>query len=127
MTPAGGRAGAALLALSFGAAAAPDGPLPADLRDVADHDLPPYATHEQCFELAEGDRLDYVFSSSRPLRFGVHYRSGNADVAPVHREAVANDAGRFTAALAQDYCLRWEAGDAGAELRYRLQARRGGR
>ena len=114
---------AAALALSFGAAAAQDGGLP-DLRDVADHELPPYATHEQCFVLAQGDRIEYVFASTRPVRFGIHYRTGNADVAPVGRDAVAADAGLFTAVLAQDYCLRWEAGAEGTELRYRLRAQR---
>jgi hypothetical protein len=118
------RAGAAALALSFGAAAAPDGYAPPDLRDVADHELPPHATHEECFLLAAGDRIEYVFASTHPVRFGVHYRTGNADVTPVGRDAVGADAGFFAAALAQNYCLRWEAGADGAELRYRLRARR---
>ena len=118
-----GRAGAAALAISFGAAAA-QGVAPPDLRDIADHELPPFATHEECFVLAQGDRIEYVFASTRPVRFGIHYRAGNADVAPVGRDAVAADAGLFTAVLAQDYCLRWEAGAEGAELRYRLRARR---
>ena len=118
-----GRAGAAALALSFGAAAA-QGVAPPDLRDVADHQLPPYATHEECFVLARGDRIEYVFAATRPVRFGIHYLTGNADVAPVGRDAVAADAGLFSAVLAQDYCLRWEAGADGAELRYRLRAQR---
>jgi len=118
-----GRAGAAALALFVGTAAA-QGAAPPDLRDVADHELPPYATREECFVLAQGDRIEYVFASTRPVRFGIHYRTGNADVAPIGRDAVGTDAGLFTAVLAQDYCLRWEAGTEGALLRYRLRARR---
>lgn len=123
MNPPGYRAGAAAFALSVGAAVA-QGVMPPDLRDVADHELLPYATHEECFVLAHGDRIEYVFASTRPVRFGIHYRTGNADVAPVARAAVGADAGLFTAVLAQDYCLRWEAGAEGTELRYRLRARR---
>jgi hypothetical protein len=116
------RAGAATLALLFGAAA--EGYAPPDLRDVADHELPPSAMHEECFLLAEGDRLEYAFSSTHPVRFGIHYRTGNADVVPVGRDAIDADAGIFLAALAQNYCLRWAAGADGALLRYRLRARR---
>ncbi len=118
-----GRAGAAAFALSVGTAVA-QGVAPPDLRDVADHELPPHAIHEECFVLAQGDRIEYVFASTRPVRFGIHYRTGNADVAPVGRATVGADAGLFTAVLAQDYCLRWEAGAEGTELRYRLRARR---
>ncbi len=75
--------------------------------------------------LARGDRLDYAYDSAAPVSFRIYYRSGHADVAPISREASLGDAGVYLVALAQTYCLRWEAGREGTLLTYRLRVRRG--
>ncbi|HSN44967.1 MAG TPA: hypothetical protein VLW08_01300 [Casimicrobiaceae bacterium] len=118
------RRGAALL-IAFCALPAGGEEPAADLRDVADHELPPQATHEECVALAVGDRLLYRFTSSVPVAFGIHYRTGHADVAPISRDAVAEDAGVFAPVLGETYCLRWSAGAEGAEIRYRMRVQRG--
>ena len=86
--------------------------------------LAPYSLHEECFKLAPGDRLDYRFSSNVPVAFNIHYHERNAVVMPIAREAVMIDSGIFQPALAQEYCLTWEAGAAAATLDYRFAIRR---
>ena len=95
-------------------------------KTVVGHALPPLAVHEECVRLAPGDRVDYSFDSSEPVAFNIHYHEGKAVVMPVSREASRADAGVFAPALAQHYCLRWEAGPAGALIDYRIRLRRAG-
>jgi hypothetical protein len=121
----GRRAGATLL-LALCALPAAGEETATDLRDVAAQELPPQATHEECVALAVGDRLLYRFTSNVPVTFGIQYRTGNADVAPISRDAVAEDAGVFAPALGETYCLQWSTGAEGAEIRYRLRVQRGG-
>ena len=46
---------------------------------------------------------------------------------PIVREKTRADAGVFATPAAQDYCLMWEAGAAGALLDYRVAPARRGR
>jgi hypothetical protein len=129
MTNAGVRTRATvrtvLAALSLTACAT--APLTADTpKTVIGHTLPPLELHEECVRLAPGDRVDYSFDSSEPVAFNIHYHEGKAVVMPVSREASRADAGVFAPALAQHYCLRWEAGPAGALIDYRIRLRRAG-
>jgi hypothetical protein len=82
-----------------------------------------YATHEECVDANAGDRIDYTFDSTEPVRFGLRYREGGATVFPVEHDATRGDAGVFAALLARRYCLVWEAGSAGAVLDYRVRLR----
>lgn len=91
---------------------------------VSNHPLPPFQTHQVCLRLAPGERLDYTFDSTEPVAFGIHYHDGNAVVMPIARERTRADAGVFAPAVAQNYCLTWEAGPAGAVIDYRIRVRR---
>ena len=91
---------------------------------VSAHPLPSYQVHEECFKLGDGDRVDFAFESSEPVDFNIHYHEGQAVVMPISREKSRSDAGIYVARIAQDYCLMWEAGAAGALINYRLQIRR---
>lgn len=73
--------------------------------------------------LEVGERVEYDFNATEPVDFTIQYRDGNAVVAPVVREKVTADSGVFVPRLAQDYCLTWEAGVAGAVLDYRVWLR----
>jgi hypothetical protein len=55
--------------------------------------------------------------------FNIHYHEGNAVVMPVVREQSLEDAGIYSVRIAQDYCLMWEAGGAGAVIDYRIRVR----
>jgi hypothetical protein len=84
----------------------------------------PYATQEECVDLADGDRLDYRYDSSAPLDFNIHYVEGNTQLAPIVRERSTADIGVFEARIAERYCISWEAGPPGAIVSYRLAVRR---
>ncbi len=121
---AGGRCASALLIAAIMLTGCPKPALMADEpKVVRGQVLHPYDTHEDCFHLEPGDRLDYTFESSEPVDFNLHYHEGAAVVMPLAREKTLNDAGVFAPSLAQDYCLMWEAGAAGAVLDYRLRWR----
>ena len=117
-------AGVALVVAWTFAAGCADKPLaPGGVRTVAKRDLAPYAFHEDCANLSPGDRLDYRFESTAPVKFNIHYHDANMVVMPITRDDVTSDAGVFAPQLKQGYCLMWEAGPAGATIGYRMQVR----
>jgi hypothetical protein len=109
----------ALFALAVAGCAAtpasPDAP-----REVHALGLAPYASHEECRRLVAGDRLDYRFTSTAPLAFNIHYKDGNAVVAPITRDAVTADSGIYQPLAPEQYCLAWEAGAEAASLDYHV-------
>ncbi len=111
-------AGAMIASCTSEPVVAPDQP-----KTVQGRELGPYDSAEECAHLAAGERLDYGFRASNPVAFNIHYHSGNVVVAPVSREHATEDSGIFVAALAEDYCLMWEAGPGGAQLDYRVALR----
>lgn len=124
MTRADGRLGSLALLLAGCATSGAIDDAPRDIRELA---IAPYAVHEDCLPLGPGDRLDYRYESTKPLSFNIHYHAGNSVILPISRDASLGDAGVYAPILAHEYCLMWEAGDAGAVLSYRMQMRRGGR
>ena len=78
--------------------------------------IAPYASHVQCLDMRRGDRLDWRYDASEALAFDIHYREGNAVLAPVVRNAAA-DSGTFEAHEPAAYCVTWEAGAAGASVK----------
>jgi hypothetical protein len=90
---------------------------------VHGQDIAPYAIHEECLHLAVGDRLDFDFTSNEPVDFNIHYHEGGVVLMPIVRDKTRQDSGLFVPLIAQDYCLMWEAGAAGALVDYRLSLR----
>ena len=86
-------------------------------------ELAPYASHQDCFDLVPGDRLDYSFESTDPVAFNLGYRDGGAIVMPITRDGTLADGAVFAPRIAQRYCMSWEAGGAGAKIGYRVQIR----
>jgi len=76
--------------------------------------------------LAAGDRVEFAFESTEPVDFDVHYHDGKLVVMPLVREKTRADAGVFAALQGHDYCLKWEAGGAGALLDFRIRLRPAG-
>ena len=105
------------------AACATDTITPGQPKVVRGLPLTPYDIHEECLRLADGDRVEYDFDTTEPVAFNLHYHEGNAVLAPIVRENVHTDSGIYVARFAQDYCLMWEAGPAGAMLDYRVRLR----
>jgi hypothetical protein len=122
------QSGLACVAVSLTLGACAENPLISGQPKIVEKlSIAPYAIHEDCAQLALGDRLDYHFASSEPVAFNIHYHDGNAVVMPISREGATFDAGIFAPRLAEGYCLMWEAGPAGALLDYRVVLRRGAR
>lgn len=91
----------------------------------ANLDLAPYTSHEDCADLAPGDRLDYRFESNEPVKFNISYHDSNTIIAPITREAVTTDSGVFAPLIESRYCLTWEAKAAGALVDYSVAVRKG--
>jgi hypothetical protein len=107
--------------LAAGCTTAPVDPaLPVAVRG---HAMSPYVTHEACRRVALGERIEYHFTSTFPVHFNIHYHEGGAVVMPIVRESSREDGGVYTAGVAQEYCLTWEAGPTGATLDYRFRVR----
>lgn len=82
--------------------------------------IAPYAIHEVCFKLADGDKVDWRFQSPQPVDFNFHYHEGAAVVLPLVRSASFGDSGIFPVRVPQEYCATWEAGPLGAVISYRV-------
>jgi hypothetical protein len=112
------------VALAAAAVACTTAPIvPGVPRAVARVVIAPYQSHDECVRLAQGDRLDWRYESTEPLAFNIQYREDQAVLSPVVREDSTTDSGMFEARLAQDYCLTWESGPAGAIISYRVLVR----
>ena len=90
-------------------------------KNVRGHPIAPYEWHEECLHLGVGDRVEYAFESTEPVDFNFHYHEGKTVVMPARPRQDARDAGVFATPSAQDYCLMWEAGGAGALIDYRIR------
>jgi len=85
--------------------------------------IAPYAMHEECVRLGPGDRVDYQYDSSDPLKFDIGYREGANVLMPVVRGPSASASGTYEVPIARQYCMTWEAGPPGAIVRYRILVR----
>jgi len=115
------RAGA--LAVVFAGACATQGdPYKLDgPRTGAGIELAPYALHEECFMLDQGEGIDFYFTSTVALAFNLHYHDANAVVMPIERLRTSAESGEFIADRRETYCLMWEAGAEPALIDYRVR------
>ncbi len=110
--------------VALAAAACAHTPLePGEFRVVERHAMSAYAMHQECFRAAAGERIEYLFESSEPVHFDLHYREGGATLLPVVKDGVRADAGVIPVLETRRLCLGWEAGPAGASLDYRFRVR----
>jgi hypothetical protein len=92
---------------------APDQPLVATNARIA-----PYEFHDVCAVLLLDDRVDYRFDASEPVAFSIGYIEDGAALLPWSRDYMKADSGIFPVRYPQRYCLKWQAGPAGALLSY---------
>src|SRR5258706_14688388 len=98
------RAAAALLLLSSLAPAQASATSPdAQSKTVQ---LPAKEFHEECLELAAGQRLNYDFSAAKTVKFNIHYHAGGKVLYAV-RKNVHQARGVYTSHKAQGYCMMW--------------------
>ena len=99
-------------------------PLGGDARAVDRLAIAPYDLHEECFDLALGDRLDYRYESSTPIDFDVRYRQGNVVVSPIVRPHSTGDSDIYETRVPARYCAAWQAGAEPPTIGYRLLVHR---
>jgi len=117
----------AVLAAFAGVAGCAAPPLsPGEPRVVDRLEIAPYASQEECADLAAGARLDYRYHSSAPLDFDIRYRENQAVLSPIVRERSTGDSGIFEARIPARYCVHWQAGPAGAVIGYSVRVRANG-
>ncbi|HEV8520611.1 MAG TPA: hypothetical protein VGQ54_18690, partial [Burkholderiales bacterium] len=98
------RAAAALLLLpSFALAQASATPPGAQSQSV---ELPAKEFHEECLELAAGQRLNYDFAAAKTVKFNIHYHAGGKVLYAV-RKSARHARGVYTSRKAQGYCMMW--------------------
>jgi hypothetical protein len=86
--------------------------------------IAPYEFHEECATVAPGDRLDYQFEAQAPVNFQIYYKEGIAFISTVSRDDVRDGAGIFNVPAARRYCVRWDAGQQGALVDFRIRLMR---
>ena len=97
------RAAAALLLPSLALAQPAAAPSGAQSKKI---ELPAREFHEECVELAAGQRLVYDFSAAKTVKFNIHYHSGGNVLYPV-RKSARRARGVFTSRATQGYCMMW--------------------
>jgi len=113
-----------LLALPLAACAAPDTLVPDEPRTATEFAIAPYEFHEECATLAAGDRIDSRFESQAPVTFQIYYKEGITFISTVNREDVRESAGIFNVPAPRRYCVRWDAGQQGALVDFRIRVLR---
>src|SRR5262249_12447797 len=69
--------------------------------------LPANEFHEECMQLAAGQRLGYSFRAAAPLEFNLHYHHDGKILYPVQKKGIASIAGSYTSPRSDGYCLMW--------------------
>jgi len=78
---------------------------------------------ELCGKLAKGAQVRWIFTSSAPSDFNIHYHVSKSEVVyPARAKAVREGQDTLTAPLDQDYCWMWSnKGEALLRLNARLE------
>ncbi len=84
-------------------------------------ELTPYARHEECVALNQGQRFDFYFVTTAMVAFNIHYRDANAVIMPVARDDAMRESGVFVADHKDIYCVAWKAGVEPSLLEYELR------
>ena len=115
---------ALLIALLLAACATPDTLVIDVPRAATEHAIAPYEFHEECATFEVGDRIDYRFEAKAPVAFQIYYKEGVAFVSTVSRDGVQESAGIFNVPAPRRYCVRWDAGQQGALVDFRIRVSR---
>jgi len=119
MSPLSAWTAAALLFAAGPAGAEEAGAPPAESSKSVK--LPANEFHEECMQLAAGQRLGYAFHAAAPLEFNLHYHRDGKILYPVQKTGVVKLAGSFTSPRSDGYCLMWRnPGKDAAALEYRF-------
>jgi len=113
-----------LPALFLAACATPDTLVGDEPRTATELAIAPYEFHEECATLQAGDKVDYRFEAKAPVTFQIYYKDGITFISTVSREDVQEAGGVFNVPAARRYCVRWDAGQMGALVDFRIRVTR---
>jgi hypothetical protein len=85
--------------------------------------LEPGQMHEECLRVEKGEKRRYLWKSSAPVDFNIHYHKEPEVFYPVKRDGMRGDGGTFIAKTGEDYCWMWTARDKPAKLEGRVEAK----
>lgn len=64
---------------------------------------------EKCMTLSSAQKLEYQFTTSKPVDFNIHYHKGESVYYPVKRNKTAAEADVYTPGPGRsEYCMMWE-------------------
>jgi len=64
---------------------------------------------EKCVTLSSAQKLEYQFTTSKPVDFNIHYHKGETVYYPVKRNKTTAEADVYTPGPGRsEYCLMWE-------------------
>ncbi|MBL8516169.1 MAG: hypothetical protein JNM76_04275 [Betaproteobacteria bacterium] len=64
---------------------------------------------EKCLAVTSAQKLEYQFTTTKPVNFNIHFHVGDSVYYPVKRNKTTGEADRFQPTKAkEDYCLMWE-------------------
>lgn len=94
----------------LGCAAAALAQKPADAKaEPKPEMIKPGKIYEKCMAVTAAQKLEYEFTTSKPVNFNIHFHVGDAVYYPVKRDKTTREADRFQPTKAkEDYCLMWE-------------------
>lgn len=98
--------GALVGAVFIGVSAAAFAQAPAEPKPTV---IKPGKMYEKCMAVTAAQKLEYQFTTSKPVNFNIHFHVGDAVYYPVKRDKTTGEADRFQPTKAkEDYCLMWE-------------------
>ncbi len=69
--------------------------------------LRPQKIKEACFDLEQGQKVQFQFSSEYPLDFNLHFHQGDQVDYPFKFQSINNIDESFRAKVKATYCLMW--------------------
>ncbi|HDZ62886.1 MAG TPA: hypothetical protein ENH40_07065 [Nitrospirae bacterium] len=77
-------------------------------KKTTDKRIDPRSSHEECIELLPSQTIVYLFKSSEPVKFNVHYDNGKKVMYPVSQGRVSSWWDEFRPEKEDRFCLLWE-------------------
>jgi hypothetical protein len=86
--------------------------------------IKPASDFEKCMPLTPGQKLEYHFSTDKPVNFNVHYHKGDMVYYPVKENKTSSFEGLYSPTVREQYCMMWEnksySSDVQLEYRFKI-------
>ncbi len=79
-----------------------------EVRKTTDKRIEPRSSYEECIELLPSQTIVYLFKSSEPVKFHIHYHNGEKVIYPVSQGRISSWWDEFRPEEKENFCLMWE-------------------